>query len=86
MDKKTFENVKSILTSDHVWANGTDYSLSLTGYSHDDFEYFRIVVYPNNERGAFHDGIASFFCKVADITECCCSFRSENNVCVCKFY
>lgn len=86
MNKQTFEHVKAILTSNHWLANGTDYSLSLSGYAHDDFEYFRIEVYPNNERGSFSDYFASFFCRVADITKCSCSFRSENNVCVCRFF
>lgn len=86
MDKKTFENVKAILTTNPSWANDTDYSLSMTGYTYDDFEYYRIEVYPNNDRGSFHDGFASFFCKVAYVTGCSCSFRSENNVCVCRFY
>lgn len=86
MNKQTFENVKAILTTHRFYANETDYSLSLTGYSHDDFEYYRINVYSNNERGSFHDGFASFFCQVADIAGCSCSFRSENNVCICAFY
>ena len=29
MTKTTFENLKKILTSNQVYANGTDYSLSL---------------------------------------------------------
>lgn len=86
MNKQTFENVKAILTSNHWLANGTDYSLSISDYQSKDFEFFRIVVYPNNERGSFNDYFASFFCRVADITECNCSFRSENGVCVCRFY
>ena len=86
MNKQTFENVKTILTTHRTYSNETDYSLSLNDYTHDDFEYYRIVVYSNNECGSFHDGFASFFCQVADITSCSCSFRSENNVCVCAFY
>ena len=86
MDKQTFEHVKNILTSHHVYANGTDYSLSLSGRTYDDFEYNRIEVYSNNARGSFHDGFAMFFCQVAEIACCSCSFRSENNVCVCNFY
>lgn len=86
MNKQTFENVKAILTSHHVYANGTDYSLSLTGHSFDDFEYYRIDVYSNNERGSFHDGFASFFCQVAEVACCACTFRSVNNVCVCAFF
>lgn len=86
MDRQTFEAVKTILTT-HRWrANDTYYSLSLSGNTYDDFEYYRIDVYPNNEMGFFHDGFASFFCQVAEITCCSCSFRSENNVCVCNFY
>lgn len=86
MNKQTFENVKAILTTHTSWANDTDYSLSMTGWTYDDFEYYRIEVYPNNERGSFHDGFASFFCQVASVIGCSCSFGSVNNVCVCKFY
>lgn len=86
MNKQTFEHVKTILTTHQTWANGIDYSLSLIGITFDDFEYYRIVAYPNNDRGSFHDGFALFFCQVAEIAGCACSFRSENNVCVCNFY
>lgn len=86
MNKQTFENVKNILTSHHVYANGTDYSLSLIGHTYDDFEYYRIEVYSNNARGSFHDGYASFFCHVAEVTGCSCSFASQHGVCVCRFY
>jgi len=86
MNKQTFENVKTVLTTHRYYANETDYSLSLNNHSFDDFEYYRIEVYSNNERGSFHDGFASFFCNVAKIVGCSCSFRSENNVCVCVFY
>lgn len=86
MNKQTFENVKTILTTHRYWANESDYSLSLTACTFDDFEYYRIAVYPNNEHGSFHDGFASFFCQVANTAGCACSFRSVNNVCVCWFY
>lgn len=86
MNKQTFEHVKTILTTHPAWANDTDYSISLSGTTFDDFEYYRIVVYPNNDRGSFHDGFASFFCRVAEVASCSCSFQSENNVCVCRFY
>lgn len=86
MDKQTFEIVKTILTTHRWYAIETDYSLSLSGNTTDDFGYYRIDVYPNNEIGSIHDGFASFFCQVAKIACCNCSFRSENNVCVCKFY
>ena len=86
MNKQTFELVKTILTTHPTWANDTDYSISLANYSSDDFEYYRISVYSNSERGSFHDGFASFFCQVAEVAGCACSFRSENNVCVCFFY
>lgn len=86
MNKQTFENVKTILTTHRYYANETDYSLSLSEHTFDDFEYYRITVYSNNERGSFHDCFASFFCKVTAIAGCSCSFRSVNNVCVCVFY
>lgn len=86
MNKQTFEHVKTILTTHPLWANDNDYSLSLFETAFDDFEYYRIVAYPNNDRGSFHDGFASFFCHVAEVVGCSCSFRSENNVCVCRFY
>lgn len=86
MNKQTFDKVKAILTTHRTWANGTDYSLSMTRCTFDDFEYYRIEVYSNNDRGSFHDGFASFFCHVADDAGCSCSFGSVNNVCVCKFY
>lgn len=86
MKQQTFENVKTILTTHRYYANDTDYSLSLYGYTDDDFEYYRIEVYSNNAFGSFHDGFASFFCQVARVTGCSCSFRSVNNVCVCRFY
>lgn len=86
MNKQTFENVKNILTTHRCYANECDYSLSLYGHIFDDFEYYRIDVYSNNNQGSFHDGFAMFFCQVAEIAGCSCSFRSVNNVCVCKFY
>ena len=86
MTKRNFEMVKQILTTHPVWANDTDYSLSLINVSFEEFDYFRIIVFPNSPSGSFHDGFASFFCHVAEVCGCACSFRSENNVCVCKFY
>lgn len=86
MNKQTFENVKTILTTHRWYANETDYSLSLSGSTFDDLEYYRIDVYPNNVQGSFHDGFASFFCHVAEVSGCSCSFRSKNNACVCAFY
>lgn len=78
--------VKKILTTHPTWSNETDYSLSLHHSSFDDFEYYRIEVFSNHPSGSFHDGYAMFFCQVAEICHCSCSFRSINNVCVCKFY
>lgn len=86
MNKKTFEMVKQILTTHPSWSNDTDYSLSLQDVSFDDFEYFRIEVFSNCPFGSFHDGFAKFFCQVAEICGCSCSFKSKNNVCVCCFY
>ena len=86
MNKQTFENVKTILTTHRTYSNETDYSLSLLESVHDDFEYYRINVYSNNERGSFHDGFASFFVHVVEVAGCSCSFRSIDNVCVCCFY
>lgn len=86
MNKQTFEHVKTILTTHPIWANDTDYSLSLTEHTYDEFEYYRIEVYPNNARGSFHDGFAMFFCQVAEVTGCSCSFASEHGACVCRFY
>lgn len=86
MNKQTFEHVKTILTTHRIYANETEYSLSIASFSHDDFEYYRIGVYSNSEHGSFHDGSASFFCHVAQVAGCACAFRSENNVCVCFFY
>lgn len=86
MNKQTFEHVKTILTTHRYYANGIDYSLSIANFSRDDFEYYRITVYSNSERGSFHDIFASFFCQVAEVAGCACSFRSENNVCVCFFF
>lgn len=86
MNKQTFENVKSALTTHPYYANDTNYSLSITNHSLGHFEYYRIEVYSNYERGSFHDGFASFFCRVAELAGCTCSFRSVNNVCVCAFF
>lgn len=86
MNKQTFDQVKAILTTHRYWANDSYYSLSLQSITIYDDGYYRIEVYSNNERGSFHDGFASFFCQVADVTGCSCSFGSVNNVCVCKFY
>lgn len=86
MDKQTFKSVKTFLTTHPVWSNGCDYSLSLIETTLGDFEYYRIVVYPNGATGSFHDCFASFFCQVAEVTGCSCSFTSRHNVCVCRFY
>lgn len=86
MTKETFEMVKQILTTHHTWSNETDYSLSLIHVSFDDFEYRRIVVFPNSPKGSFHDGYAMFFCQVAEVCNCNCSFKSINDVCVCCYY
>lgn len=86
MTKETFEMVKQILTTHPVWSNDTDYSLSLIHVSFDDFEYRRIEVFPNRPNGSFHDGYAMFFCQVAEICGCHCSFKSINDVCVCCYY
>ncbi len=86
MKRETFEMVKSILTTHQCWANGTDYSLSLQELVFDDFEYYRIECYPNGTTKSFHDGFASFFCNVAQICNCSCSFRAVNDTCVCYFY
>lgn len=86
MTKTTFENLKKILTSHRVYANGTDYSLSLYETIWDDFEYRYIMCFPNSHIGSFHDGYARFFCEVADILGCSCSFSSVHGVCVVKFH
>lgn len=86
MNKQTFEMVKSILTTHCTYSNETDYSLSLIDRSYADFEYLSIDIYSNSTFGSFHDGYASFFCKVADICGCSVSFKSINNVCVAHFY
>ena len=86
MNKQTFENVKTILTTHRYYANETDYSLSLHNLSFEQYEHYNIMVFSNRENGSFHDGFASFFCNVAKIAGCSCAFRSTNNVCVCVFY
>lgn len=86
MTKETFEMVKQILTTHPTWSNDTDYSLSLQDCSFDDYEYFRITVFSNSPKGSFHDGFAMFFCQVAEVCGCACSFRSINDVCVCCYY
>lgn len=86
MKKETYEMVKQILTTHPIWSNDTDYSLSLVHVSFEDFEYRRINVFSNSPKGSFHDGYAMFFCQVAEICNCHCSFRSVNDVCVCSFY
>lgn len=86
MTKETFEMVKQILTTHKTWSNETDYSLSLTHVSFEEFKYFRINVFPNSPKGSFHDGFAMFFCQVAEVCHCNCSFKSINDVCVCSFY
>lgn len=86
MTKENFEMVKKILTTHPVWSNDTDYSLSLVHVHFDNFEYLRIVVFPNRPNGSFHDGYAMFFCQVAEICNCRCYFKSINDVCVCCYY
>lgn len=39
MTKETYENLKKVLTSDHVYAANVDYSISLYEVIFDDFEY-----------------------------------------------
>lgn len=86
MNKQTFKIVKDYLTTHCTWSNGTYYSLNLIETTFGDFEYYRIIVYPNSAIGSFHDGYASFFCHVAEVTGCSCSFASQHGVCVCRFY
>lgn len=86
MTKTTFENLKKVLTSDNVYAAGVDYSISLYEVCFSDFEYRGITVFSNRPDGSFHDGFARFFCEVANVLGCACSFRSKHGVCVCKFY
>lgn len=86
MKRETFEMVKSVLTSHRVWANETDYSLSLFETEFEGFEYYRIECYPNGAAKSFHDEYASFFCHVAQVCNCSCSFRAINDTCVCYFY
>lgn len=85
MDKKTFDNVKTILTTHRVYANDTYYSLSLEVNWFGLNDYCTIDVYSNSASGSFHDGEASFFCEVANIAGCHCYFKSVNGVCVCRF-
>ena len=86
MTKTTFENLKGILTSDHTYAAGTSYSLSLSEHVYDDFEYRTITCFSNRSNGSFHDGFARFFCEVAHLLDVSCSFRSLHGVCVVRFY
>ena len=86
MTKTTFENLKKVLTSDHVYAAGTSYSISLHETVWRDFDYRYVMCFPNSANGSFHDGYARFFCEVADLLGCCCSFRSLHGVCVAKFH
>ena len=86
MNKQTFEHVKKILTTHRVYANGINYSLSIHALCGRHISYYRIEVYSNYAHGSFHNGYASFFCHVAEICGCSCSFASVNNVCVCEFY
>lgn len=86
MTKTNFENLKKVLTSDHVYAADVRYSLSLCEIIYEDFEYRSITVFSNRPDGSFHDGFARFFCEVANVLGIACSFRSQNGVCVCRFY
>lgn len=85
MDKKTFDTVKTILTTHRIYANSIYYSLSLNGGCYGDIEYYNIDVYSNSPRGSFHSGYATFFCQVAEVAGCHCYFKSVNGVCVCRF-
>lgn len=86
MDKKTFENLKKVLTSNRAYAASTSYSLSLSEMVWGDYVYRTITIFSNYEDGSFHDGYARFFAEVASVLGCNCSFRSKHGVCVCRFY
>lgn len=86
MTKETFEKIFKVLTSHNIYSNGTDYSISLYESIWEDFEYRTITCFPNSAVGSFHNGYARFFCDIAAIYDCSCSFRSKHNVCVVKFY
>lgn len=85
MDKKTFDLVKTILTTHRIYANSIYYSLSLKEHWLGLHDYNLIDVYTNSASGSFYDGEASFFCQVAEVAGCHCHFKSMNNVCVCRF-
>lgn len=86
MTKTIFENLIKVLTSDNVYAADVCYSLSLCEICYKDFEYRSLTVFSNRPDGSFHDGYARFFCEVANVLGCACSFRSKHGVCICKFY
>lgn len=86
MTKTTFENLKKILTSNHPYAAGTYYSVSLCEVISDDWEYRSIDCFPSNSTGSFHDGFARFFVDIASVLHCSCSFKSQYGVCVAHFY
>lgn len=86
MKRETFEMVKSVLTTHRYYANETDYSLSISEGTIGDYEYYRIVCYPNGPAQSFHSGFASFFVQVAEVCCCSCSFRAVNDTCICVFY
>lgn len=86
MNKQQFTLVKQLLTGSNVYANRTDYSLSIVNYSCEDFEYYRIFCFPNDYLVAFHEGYVAFFLHVCEVAMCSLSFCVRHGVVVAYFY